>query len=845
MQSTERLLSPHSLDDSEPTIVLEQELLALLKVATIACGVTVSWISTFGPEGRIAASIGLDAKEVVFVDAICNGELLVAADASQDPGSENHLWVNSSVGIQFLVSAPIFSLGGDQIGKFWLADRAAKSLDNAQLSTLNSLAAIASRTISGLNAIRFQHSSFLQLERNNALLERAGAMVGVGAWEVDLVKNCIYWSDETCRIHGVDPGYAPIMAEAIEFYAPEARGVINAAVAEGVATGKGWDLELPFIQKNGGRIWVRAAGVVEFTLGKPVRLLGAFQDITKRHSAEAAFRLSESRFQGAFNTASHGIALVSTTGRFLQVNRSLCDELGYTAAELLDLDFQTITHPGDLALDLHHIDDLLAGRTQTYRMEKRYIHKTGRIVWVQLSVSLVRDVDSSPLYFVSQIQDITERRSLTERLKTLLETASDGIHVLDRKGNVVEFSLSFARMLGYSPQETARLNVQDWDACTFADELIAEVNELLTEPRSFETKHRRKDGCIIDVEINAKGIVLDGTPFLYASSRDVTDRKKAERALHNSKLFIQSILDSVTSEIAVLDEHGVIVATNEAWRKFAIENSIGPALAAGSHIGINYLGVMQGVRIESNDVTGVLQSIKGVIDGHLPSFGCEYFCHFPNAKRWFSMTVTPHHTGDRGAVVVHTDITVRKQAEELMHSLAYYDSLTQLANRRLLQERLNLVMANNRRSGLHGALIVVDLDNFKPLNDAHGHAVGDLLLKEVANRLLASVRESDTVARVGGDEFVVVLSALDANPEKSRHLATQIAEKIRSRLDTPYSLTLQQALSESTLVHKCSSSVGVSLFAPYDSNQIEIFQRADSAMYRAKASGRNAVRFSE
>jgi diguanylate cyclase len=843
MQSTELSPSDRPFNASEQAILFEQELLAQLKVATIACSTSVSWISTFAPECQVLARIGLDDKEALFVDEHFFDEPVFVIDATQDPRFVHHPLVTGSTGIKFFAGVPIFSLSEVRIGMLWVADRASRTVDAAQLDLLNSLAIIASRTIATLNVSRIQATPSEQPERNKALSERAGAMVGVGAWEVDLVNNSIYWSDETCRIHGVEPGYSPMMEEAIEFYAPEARDVINNAVTEGIATGKGWDLELPFIRKDGARIWVRAAGVAEFSHGSPVRLLGAFQDITDRHAAKVALLQSESQFRGSFEAASHGIALVSTTGRFLQVNKSLCNKLGYSEAELLALDFQTITHPEDLTLDLSHIDDLLAGRTQTYRMEKRYFHKTGRTVWAQLSVSLVRTLEGEPVHFVSQIQDVTKQRYLTDRLRTLLETASDGIHVLDQEGNIVEFSQSFARMLGYSTEETAKLNVQDWDAQLSGDELIAGVKSLLTTERSFETKHRRKDGSIFDVEINAKGIVLDGTPFLYASSRDVTERKKVELALHNSKLFVQNILDSVVSEIAVLDEEGVIVATNEAWRKFATENSNGSAPDAINHIGVNYLRVLEASQNESVDGSEVLTGIKGVIDGQLPRFECEYPCDSLTEKKWFSMTVTPHRTGERGAVVVHTDITAQKQSEELMHSLAFYDSLTQLANRRLLQERLNFTMANNRRSGCYGALIVLDLDNFKPLNDEHGHAVGDLLLKEVANRLRRSVRESDTVARVGGDEFIVVLSTLDTTLEASVNQAKQIAEKIRAQLAAPYALTLQQALSESTLVHHCSSSIGVSLLAPNDSNQIEIFQRADAAMYQAKAAGRDAVKF--
>ena len=180
-----------------------------------------------------------------------------------------------------------------------------------------------------------------------------------------------------------------------------------------------------------------------------------------------------------------------------------------------------------------------------------------------------------------------------------------------------------------------------------------------------------------------------------------------------------------------------------------------------------------------------------------------------------------------------------------MYEYAFHDSLTKLANRRLLQERLNMTIASNKRSGTYGALLVLDLDSFKPLNDQYGHAVGDLLLKEVASRLTTSVRQADTVARIGGDEFVIVLGTLTDSPLASRQLAMRIAEKVRNRLSEIYTFTVPQGLGEVVISHRCSASIGGSLFSPTGSEQMELFRRADEAMYLAKESGRNTVRFED
>jgi PAS domain S-box-containing protein len=450
--------------------------------------------------------------------------------------------------------------------------------------------------------------------------------------------------------------------------------------------------------------------------------VGAFQDITARRLAEAALLISESQFRGSFEAASHGIALVSTIGQFLKVNQSLCKMLGYSEAELLVADFQTITHPDDLALDLHHIEELLQGVVETYEMEKRYFHKDGRTIWAQLNVSLVRTLDGTPVHFVSQIQDIADRKNLTERLQTLLDTASDGIHILDRGGNVLQFSQSFAALLGYTAEATARLNVRDWDAMFEPQELIPQIGRLISQPRAFETRYRRKDGIIIDVEINAKGVVLDGVDHLYASARDISARRQAEWALEQGRLFTKDILDSVSSEIAVLNESGVILTTNEAWRRFAADNGgcLDSASSKNVDIGANYLAALTTLSPEPTDSVNIREGIESVINGKLPKFSCEYPCHSPEKQRWFVMTATPMHTGDRGAVIVHADITARKEAENLLHDYAFHDSLTKLANRRLLQERLKMTVASNKRNGTYGALLVIDLDNFKPLNDQYG-----------------------------------------------------------------------------------------------------------------------------
>ena len=197
-------------------------------------------------------------------------------------------------------------------------------------------------------------------------------------------------------------------------------------------------------------------------------------------------------------------------------------------------------------------------------------------------------------------------------------------------------------------------------------------------------------------------------------------------------------------------------------------------------------------------------------------------------------------------VSIFSDITERKKNEELINRMAFYDPLTQLPNRRMLNDRLGQAMVSNKRHGIYGAVMFMDLDKFKPLNDTHGHVVGDLLLLEVGRRISSCIRESDTVARFGGDEFVVMLGELNADEATSRNEASNVAEKIRISLAETYFLKSQEGNNtESCVEHNCSSSIGVALFNGHEESQEAIFKQADIAMYRAKEAGRNLVCFDE
>jgi diguanylate cyclase (GGDEF)-like protein/PAS domain S-box-containing protein len=255
--------------------------------------------------------------------------------------------------------------------------------------------------------------------------------------------------------------------------------------------------------------------------------------------------------------------------------------------------------------------------------------------------------------------------------------------------------------------------------------------------------------------------------------------------------------------------------------------------------------------IHPDDLVKVNAALASHLEGKAPVYECEHRVRHADG-RWLWLF-------DRGKVVErdnagapvravgsYIEITDRKRMEEQVRELAFYDTLTNLPNRRLLHDRLSQAMAATKRNGCYGALMFLDLDNFKPLNDSHGHEAGDLLLIEVANRLKGCVREMDTIARIGGDEFVVIISELVADRADSTSQARSVAEKIRTSLSQPYRLTdSREGIVQASYSHQLTASLGVALFISDEVSPEELLNLADRAMYLAKQAGRNSIRFHE
>jgi diguanylate cyclase (GGDEF)-like protein/PAS domain S-box-containing protein len=254
-------------------------------------------------------------------------------------------------------------------------------------------------------------------------------------------------------------------------------------------------------------------------------------------------------------------------------------------------------------------------------------------------------------------------------------------------------------------------------------------------------------------------------------------------------------------------------------------------------------------RIHAEDRDRVAEAMQAYLEDKTEIYAVEYRLRCKDGSyKWIlgrGMLVSHDQAGKPLRMVgTHTDISTRKQMETQIIEFAFYDALTKLPNRRLLTDRLLQEMAKSKRTASYGALIFLDLDHFKPLNDTHGHAAGDLLLIEAACRLKACVREVDTLARMGGDEFVVLLTQLSPDAALSKVQAKKVAEIIRLALSAPYPLQVgHDGIGAKKINYRCSASLGVALFVGDKRSQEDVIKRADDAMYQAKNAGRDQVCF--
>jgi len=350
-----------------------------------------------------------------------------------------------------------------------------------------------------------------------------------GIFVADAKGHCLEANPAACRATGHSQAHL-LSCVVTDLLAPESRLKGLRHFREALTSGY-----------SAGEVWVDCADgarrLFEVTAVRleDGRLLGFTQDITQRRVAELARLQSEERFRAIIEHSPIPLALHDANQVITYLNPAFIQTFGYGPEDIPSLDAWWPRAYPDPEYRAWVEATWKAGLEDPSfeAMEVRIRCRNGETRLVRVGANSLGSTQEGTTLVT--LYDITQNRQLTTRLRTLLETASDGIHVLDMEGNVVELSDSFARMLGYSAEEAGRLNVRDWDADIPPETLIPNLHELVKAPATFTTRHRRKDGSLIDVEINARGIELDGMTCLYASSRDITSRKLAEQALVASR----------------------------------------------------------------------------------------------------------------------------------------------------------------------------------------------------------------------------------------------------------------------------------------------------------------------
>jgi len=419
-------------------------------------------------------------------------------------------------------------------------------------------------------------------------------------------------------------------------------------------------------------------------------------------------RKSETLFRLGFENANIGMCLVDLRGRLFKVNRQMCEIFGYSKAEFEGMHVNDLAHPDDRAASPQFIGQAEKVLVDHSEFEKRYLDKKGRLIFGQVASSLLRDADGEPMYFISHVVDVTQRK-LAEaelRMNAVAFDSQEGIVVTDAKSVILRVNRAFTDITGYT-----------------AEEAVGQTPRLLQSGRHDAEFFRKMWECILRTG---------------GWQGEIWDRRK------NGEVYPKWL--SIT---AVRGENGMVT---------------------------NYIGT-------------------------------------------------------------HYDITERKKAEEKIEALAFFDTLTHLPNRTLLHDRLNQAMTASQRNGTLGAVLFIDLDHFKSLNDSLGHDNGDQLLVQVAQRLVECVREGDTVARLGGDEFVVVLDSLSENRQEAINQARAIGEKILASLNNSFRL--------GEINYRSTASIGVTLFRGHAMLIDDLLKQADIAMYQSKDSGRNTLNFFE
>jgi len=582
--------------------------------------------------------------------------------------------------------------------------------------------------------------------------------------------------------------------------------------------------EFVMLDKEGNEHWVDfSGGCIEY--GNEPAAVIILSDITEHKEALQALHASEEKYRNLVEQANDGIVIVQD-GLIKYANGHAAETFGYRLDEFMGQPFSSLSE-SDITLKLADCyQRRAAGEDVPQIFEAVGRHKNGRPLSLEYNVVLT--IYQEKAATLVQIRDVGERRKVDrelnesqEKFRILAETAAAAIFIF-KKDRFYYANPTMERVTGYNYQELQNRKFSDLVHERFRDHIrtCTEASLKGDSVSGCELILVDKNGREHWIDYHAGAIDYEGEPAVIGTAYDITELKKAAEDLREGEKRYRLLVESLQGGIWVIDKDARTTYVNPCMAEmlgYTVEEMIGKGL-------YSFMDDV-GVEVCKRNMERRQQGIKELHDFEfLRKDGRRLYANFETTQ------ITNEEGAHIGTIAGVMDITARRRTEEIIIKMAYHDALTGLPNRMLFKDRLTMAMSYANRHHKEVAVMMLDLDKFKEVNDTLGHSVGDRLLKSVAERLLLLLRMNDTVARIGGDEFMIVLPEI-SNPQD----VSVIAQKLIRSFETPFVCDDHEL--------KITTSIGIALY-PTDGKDVDtLIKYADMAMYGAKATGRNAYRY--
>ncbi|MGD0734467.1 MAG: EAL domain-containing protein [Terracidiphilus sp.] len=565
--------------------------------------------------------------------------------------------------------------------------------------------------------------------------------------------------------------------------------------------------------------------------------------------SEESLGESEELYRSTFDQAAVGILHVSFEGRILRCNARFAEIVGYPIDEIQGKTIQQFTPPDYVSETTEAFDQLVKGEANRSGLEKPYLRKDGTLTWVKLTSSIQRDRAGESLHLITFMQDINERKVAEKHLatatnalqiseslyRTVFQTSRDALSITNLlNGKLTEVNQALLDLTGFQRDEAVGHAAGDlgiWADLMERDRLI----QLLRQNLSFQdqqTRLRKKNGELFWGSMSGCLIEIEGTPCAFTVTRDISEAKAAQEslaaavdALQKSEARYRTVFQTSRDALTISDlSNGKFIEVNQAFTEI---------MRAERDEIVGHSSTELGFWVNPQDRENVVELLR---QGSTINNEQIQLRNKNGTVFWTLLSASVIEIeGIAYMLGVTRDISDAKAAEDQIRDLAFYDRVTRIPNRRLLLDRLLQSISGDSRSKNNTAVLFVDLDDFKNVNETLGHQAGDLLLQELAKRLTSSVHEADTVARFGADEFVVILEGLSESAEDAAEEARVIGETILEAIRQPFLLEDHE--------YRSFASIGITVFGEKRESPNEVLQQAGIAMSQAKNAGGNTLRF--